>query len=68
MTIMIQTRDKEIIICSGPKNMRLVVLQNVMSLSAMSKQQFFIRLSSYCVKIFHCVVARTNASAMVKNI
>lgn len=54
---MIQTRDKEIIFYSGPQNMRIVVLQNVMSLSAMSKQQFFIRLSSYSVKIFHSVVA-----------
>lgn len=58
MTIMIQTRDKEIIIWNpGPQNMRLVVLQNVMSLSALSRQQLFIGLSSYSVKIFHSVVA-----------
>lgn len=68
MTIMIQTRDREIIIYPGPQNMRLVVLQNVMSLSAMSKQQFFVRLSSYSVKIFHSVVARINVSAMAKTI
>lgn len=68
MTIMIQTRDKEIIIYPGSQSMRLVDLQIVMScLSAMLKQQFFIRLSSYSVKIFHSVVARTNASAMAKN-